>query len=349
MKDRASLQAYYRSRYCLQTMIDTCPSLREVLSLAQRIVDVPTANVLVTGDTGTGKDTLAKCLHYSSEQWAEPFVEINCAALTESLLESELFGHEEGSFTGAKGRKRGLLEIAGDGTVYLNEIAEMAVNVQAKLLSAIEDRRFFRVGGTEVTEFSARIISATNQNLQSALQKNSLRRDLYYRLNTIQLFLPSLCERQGDLEPLAERLVADLSEQHRRLPVRKLSGEVVSLLRKHSWPGNVRELKQVIERAVILSHSDKIEAEDIHIDGIERERSEVAFELSRSGEISINFPREGISLEEVERVLLEKALEAASGVQSQAAKLLRISRDTLRYRLQKHGLPASKSEELREP
>ena len=230
MKDRASLQAYYRSRYCLQTMIDTCPSLREVLSLAQRIVDVPTANVLVTGDTGTGKDTLAKCLHYSSEQWAEPFVEINCAALTESLLESELFGHEEGSFTGAKGRKRGLLEIAGDGTVYLNEIAEMAVNVQAKLLSAIEDRRFFRVGGTEVTEFSARIISATNQNLQSALQKNSLRRDLYYRLNTIQLFLPSLCERQGDLEEIVPQRGDPFQSAclgarrwtlfHRHLPVR---------------------------------------------------------------------------------------------------------------------------------
>lgn len=340
--DAKSLQEYYRQMYSLQTIADTCPSMKSILALAERIVEVPTANVLIVGETGTGKDTLAKCLHYSSKRWNLPFVEINCAAIPENLVESELFGYEVGAFTDAKMRKRGLLEIAGEGTVFLNEIGELSPRLQPKLLSAVEDRRFFRLGGTEPVRFKARIIAATNRNLDEALRNQTLRRDLYYRLNTIQITLRPLRERPEDILPLAERFIVEMCHQHERFPVRKLSPDAAQILCSHTWPGNVRELKQVIERAVILSQADKIVGEDILLDQFDSAPQPSGVEVSRDATIRVDFPPDGISLEEVERVLIEKALEVTNGVVSRAARLLHISRDTLRYRMQKYGLTDSR-------
>ncbi len=335
MNGGKSLQEYHRQAYRLQDMVAVCPSMQQVLSVALQIVDVPTANVLLIGETGTGKDTLAKCLHYSSSRWDQPFVPINCAAIPEALLESELFGHEPGAFTGARGRKQGLLEIAAGGTVFLNEIADMSLSLQAKLLAATEDLHFYRVGGTELVQYNARIIAAINRNIQDAILDRSFRADLYYRLNTIQLRLPPLRERKEDLLPLAKLFIQEMCERHGRLPVRELTHEVLECLRKHRWPGNIRELRQVIERAVILSRTDKITVDDILIDTV---RLAPGIQITEEGNIKVEFPPDGIALETVERILIERALQAAHGVQAHAAKLLHISRDTLRYRIQKYGL-----------
>jgi transcriptional regulator with PAS, ATPase and Fis domain len=289
------------------------------------------STVLLQGESGTGKDVVARTIHSLSDRSERPFLDINCSVFPETLLESELFGHEKGAFTGARGLKKGLFEFADGGTIYLDEIGDMPLSLQGKLLKAIETKRFRRVGGTVEISIDVRIIAATNKVLKDEVEAGRFRTDLFYRLQVIPIHMPALREHPEDIPKLAQFFINKFNEDFKK-SVRGVSEEALEILKRHSWPGNVRELKNIIERILILETSDHIEAENLppeitHL-GESRERIAVVEE----------FPATGLSLEEVEKDLIRKAIIKAEGNQTKAAELLGLSRDTLRYRMQKFGL-----------
>jgi transcriptional regulator with PAS, ATPase and Fis domain len=287
--------------------------------------------VLLVGETGTGKELFARAIHYASQQAGEPFVGINCSAIPETLLESELFGHERGAFTGARATKKGLFELADSGTIYLDEIGDMPLSLQGKLLKAIETKRFRRVGGMAEISVDVRIIAATNKDLKTEVSTGRFRNDLYYRLQVIPIFLPALRQHPGDIPKLVDFFIEKFNAEFKK-SVKGVSPEAIELLKRYSWPGNVRELRNIIERVLILETEEYIRPEDLPPEITNFERTPVG------ASIASEFPLTGLSLEEVERELIKKALSVAQGNQSRAAELLGISRDTLRYRLQKFGL-----------
>ncbi len=300
-------------------------AMKNVLEIARKVASSD-ATVLIRGESGTGKEKIAQLIHYLSPRGSRPMQSINCAAFPETLLESELFGYERGAFTGAAARKIGIIETAGQSTLFLDEVADMSLNTQAKLLRCLQEKEIRRVGGTAAVPVDMRVIAATNKNLEEAIRKETFRDDLYYRLNVIPLLIPPLRERTGDIPALVSFFLS------RRGKPKEISPRAVELLCRYPWPGNVRELEAVMERTMILS-SNKI----IEITDLPPEIQQPAARQSLQGEPSA-LPDSGINFEEWERGLLQKALEKAAGNIAEAARLLGMTYRTFQYRAQKFGL-----------
>ncbi len=310
-------------------------AMREVLNFVKRVAVSEATSILIEGENGTGKDLIATTLHYQSLRQSEPFLAINCAAIPETLLESELFGHEKGAFTDARAQKRGLFELADKGTLFLDEIGEIPLSLQAKLLRVLEEQTFRRLGGLRDINVDLRIIAATNKNLREAVKEGAFRQDLYYRLNVIQLVVPPLRDRQQDILPMANFFIDRYNLKFKR-QIEGLTPEAEALLLAHDWPGNVRELRNAIERAMILEESSVISAASLPI----AIRNSEAFVIAAfpDGDNESHPVHDGMSLADQERRLLVQALSKTAGNQTQAARVLRITRDTLRYKMKKFNL-----------
>jgi DNA-binding NtrC family response regulator len=289
------------------------------------------ATVLITGDTGTGKELVATAIHESSPRRDRPFVKVNCAALPEPLLESELFGHERGAFTGAEQRRIGRFEEAHEGTLLLDEVADMDPRTQAKVLRVLQEREFERVGGSRPIQVDVRILAATNQDLEELIEGERFRQDLFYRLNVVSIHLSPLRERREDLPPLAEAFLADVNRESPR-PKRGFSPAVLDALEAYPWPGNVRELRNAVQRAVLMGEGPWVEPADL---GLPQQRQR---EGSEAGSGLVRLPEKGIDYRSVERALIVAALERTGWVQKDAAVLLRMSRRRLNYRIRRLGI-----------
>jgi DNA-binding NtrC family response regulator len=320
-------------RHGFDKIIGDCPQMQEVLAMARRIALSASTTVLLQGDSGTGKDLLAQAIHYESNRKDRPFMPINCTALPEELLESELFGHEKGAFTDAKKTKKGLFELADGGTLFLDEIGDMKPGLQSKLLRFLEDRTFKRVGGKEDIEVDVRIIAATNRDLETAIEERTFREDLYYRLSVIPITLPPLRERAEDILPLARHFLDGFNQEF-SAAFTGITPAAQQLLLKYDWPGNIRELRNVIERSVILSPEKEVGLDSLpwKIKG-EQKRP------PRAGEPGVVvLPETGIDIDHVEKELIVQALEKTDQNQTRAARLLGLTRDALRYRMKKYEL-----------
>jgi two-component system, NtrC family, response regulator AtoC len=313
-------------------VIAESPGMREVMNFVRRVAASEATTILLEGENGTGKDLVAKTLHYQSLRQAEPFIAINCAAIPDSLLESELFGYEKGAFTDARSQKRGIFELADKGTLFLDEIGEIPLMLQAKLLRVLEEQSFRRLGGLKDIKLDLRVVAATNKNLREAVKEGAFRQDLYFRLNVIQILIPPLRDRIEDIVPLTRFFVDHYNRKFKR-NIEGVSEAAAKQLLIHDWPGNVRELRNAIERAMILEESSLITPPSLPM-AISRPDPNYAVAPSVSAEI----PVDGLSLEDNERNLLARALEKTNGNQTQAARLLRITRDTLRYKMKKFNL-----------
>lgn len=328
--------SYFRGEkydtYNFDNIVGKSDSMQKVLALAKKVAASDANTILIQGESGTGKSLLARAIHYNSQRSSEPFVEITCTALPEALIESELFGHERGAFTDAKVAKKGLFEFASGGTIYLDEIGDIKLSTQAKLLRALEEKTFKRVGGLKDIKVNVRIVSTTNKkNLEGAVKDGSFRADLYYRLKVFPIFIPPLRERVEDIIPLAMHHIQKFNKEFKK-DVKNISKEAENLLLNYPWYGNARELRNVVERICILENTDTIYPEHLPSEIIDH-LDEVSHE---SG--SIDLPSEGLSLKNVERDLIVQAIKKADNNQTKAAKLLGISRDALRYKMQKFGL-----------
>ena len=325
------LRAEVARRYSFENLVGGTPSMQKVYALVAAVAD-SSALVLLTGATGTGKELLAHAIHYRSSRRPGPFVRVNCAALPEGLLESELFGHEKGSFTGAIRQHRGRFEQADGGTLLLDEIGEIPLSVQVKLLRVLESGEIQRVGGTDPIRVDVRLVAATNRDLRKEVKAGRFREDLYYRLNVFHIQLPPLRDRVDDIPLLVEHFVEKYAERYHKT-VRRVRPEIMAQLLRHPWPGNVRELQHVIERGVLLSHGEELE-QIILNDGEEIEPETTAELPEGPDEVP-----EGRSLVEVledqERRLIVDALRKEKGVQARAARRLGISRSNLNYRIQR--------------
>jgi DNA-binding NtrC family response regulator len=311
--------------YGFDAIIGSSSAMGEAKSLLERIAASPATTVLLTGETGTGKDLAAKAIHYNSERASKPFLNITCSALPEQLLESELFGHERGAFTDARQQKRGLLETADGGTVFLDEIGEMTPGLQAKLLRFLEERTFKRVGGLTDIRVDVRVIAATNRSLEDEVKAGRFRDDLFYRLQVMPVRLPPLRERVGDIRLLVAHYIDRYNREFRK-HVRGLQPGAQAMLDQYRWPGNVRELRNAIERAMLLADNGLLGPDDFAT--LSKAAAPATFRL----------PPEGVDLETVERQLVIQALQRAGGNQTQAGHLLGINRDQVRYRIEKFGL-----------
>ena len=312
-------------------------TMRELMTFSRRIAASGVSAILLQGESGTGKDVIAKFLHRESPRRDHPFVAINCAAIPETLLESELFGYEKGAFTDARAQKKGVLDLADGGTVFLDEIGEIPLHLQAKLLRVLEEQSFRRLGGIKDVNIDVRIITATNKNLGEAVRQREFREDLFYRLNVIQILIPPLREHKDDILPLADFFVGHYNRKFRQ-DIQGFSSEARQRLVNHDWPGNVRELRNCIERAMVLEESSWLQPASLAI-GVENPRAAAPAEPARQSGV----PSGDLPLEEVERRMLVRALEDTRGNQTRAARKLGISRDTLRYRMKKFHLRGSEA------
>jgi DNA-binding NtrC family response regulator len=320
------LRSSQGSEFSFDAIIGASPAMLQVKALLGRVAASAASTVLLTGETGTGKDLAAKAIHYNSERAAKPFINITSSALPEQLLESELFGHERGAFTDARQQKRGLVETADGGTVFLDEIGEMTPGLQAKLLRFLEDKTFKRVGGLADIRVDVRVIAATNRNLEADVQAGKFREDLFYRLQVMPITLPPLRERIGDIPRLVNYYIDRYNREFRKR-VRGVTPTAMAMLEQYRWPGNIRELRNAIERAMLLMDREWLQPDDFTT-------------LGRTAPVASQFrlPPGGLVLEEVERQLVIQALERAHGNQTQAGHLLGINRDQVRYRIEKFGL-----------
>ncbi len=331
-------------RFSFEQIVGESPAMAVMIRLARKVAESEASSVLLLGESGTGKDLVAKAIHYGSSRADQPFIAINCAAIPPTLIESELFGHEKGAFTDAKGRKEGLFEQAQGGTLFLDEIGELELGLQAKLLRVLEEGSFRRVGGLKDLPLDVRVVAASNRDLKAESDDGGFRLDLYYRLSVIQIDLPPLRERGEDVLLLAKYYVAHFNERLRKR-IRGLSSEVEEVFRRYSWPGNVRELRNVIERVMILEDSDLITAEWLPRGLVNDERAVSSAPAAvpvaaapHAAEVtapSFQLPEKGINLEQIELSLVRQAMEQSGGNQTRAAELLGVSRDQLRYRLKK--------------
>ena len=312
-------------------LVGRSPAMRAVFDVVSKVAGSAASTVLLTGESGSGKDVVAKAIHYASDRADRPFMNITCTAVPATLLESELFGHERGAFTDARVGKKGLLELADGGTAFLDEIGDMPPPLQAKLLRFLEDKSFKRVGGTRDIQVDVRIIAATNRDLAEAVRTKQFREDLYYRINVVPIALPPLRDRKGDVPLLAQHFVLHFNREFKK-NVDGFSRRALAALERYGWPGNVREMRNVVERMMILEPSGTLHLEDLppEIRGEPGAASET--------ERAFRLPPGGVELEEVERALVRQALARADGNRTHAARLLGVSRDTLRYKLKKFGL-----------
>jgi len=319
------------------------PKMIEIVNLLKHLAESEARTILLQGESGTGKDLAAKVVHFHSLRAARPFMNITCTALPETLLESELFGHEKGAFTDAHQQKQGLFELADGGTIFLDEIGDMPPSLQAKLLRFLEEKAFRRVGGTKDIRVDVRIIAATNRHLRGLVADGRFREDLFYRLNVFPVTLPPLREHPEDIPLLAEHFVRQYNREFRK-EVKRIDPPALAAMLAYNWPGNVREVKNVIERAMLLMRGEELALADLPA---ELKVPAVRLGTDRVGAqgLVVEIGPEGVDIHQVERLLVQKALEQTGGNQSRAAVLLHISRDQLRYRMQKYGLrtPAGES------
>jgi DNA-binding NtrC family response regulator len=326
--------------YGFDRIIGHCAAMQEVTNTARKVATVPFATVLLTGESGTGKELVAHAIHLASANAKEPFVEVNCAAMPETLLEAELFGFEKGAFTDAKQRKRGLFEVASAGTFFLDEIGEMTPNLQVKLLKVIEERTFRRLGGTAPLSVQFRLIAATNADLQERMAAGAFRRDLYYRLNVFTIHLPPLRERDTDVLLVTEHFIRHFNREFGK-SMGGVTPDAQQLLLSYEWPGNIRELRNAIERAVLIGSSDEIRPQDLAIKALLKPaaaRAPLSEMAAPSALFDIKIPPHGVNFEEVERQLIRLAMRHCNNNASAAARFLRMTRETLRYRLKKFGI-----------
>lgn len=336
-KLRKEVSLFRRERaqqFSFNQIVGESPAMREMLALAHKVAESEVSSVLLQGESGTGKDLVAKAIHYHSSRAEHPFIAINCAALPGTLIESELFGYEKGAFTDAKARKEGLFEQAEAGTLFLDEIGELELSLQAKLLRVLEEGAFRRVGGLKDLPLDVRVIAASNRDLKTESEAGRFRADLFYRLSVIQIDIPPLRDRGDDIRVLAEYYMKSFRSRLRK-GIDSIDSEALKAFARYHWPGNVRELRNVIERAMILEDGNEITVKYLPraLTGDFRPM-DVPHVDSRSVE-SVHLPAQGISLDEVEMSLVRQALERSGGNQTKAAELLDISRDQLRYRMKK--------------
>ncbi len=332
---RLSYQAEAGSRqFAPSSFLGRSDAACNVRSMLERLCEVPFSALIITGETGTGKGLCARILHHSGQRRDESLVEVNCAALPKDLLESELFGHEAGAFTGARGRRRGLFEQADGGTLFLDEISEMDVELQSKLLNAIEDQTIRRVGGEKQIAVDVQILAASNRDLEAYVRDSSFRGDLFHRLSAFKLHLPPLRERKQDLEDIVPTLIEEFNAAAGRR-VRVISDDVWRSLNGHDWPGNIRELRNVIERCVLFSDGEKFPARWLQLGSNDEKRD--AEPLVENGRVAV--PVDGsMSLDAMDEMIIRTALERSNNNVTAAARLLGTTRETLRYRIQKYGL-----------
>jgi len=315
--------------YSLRAIVGESATMEDLRQMVAKVAASPASTVLLTGESGTGKDLVAKTVHYSSARAARPFMNITCSALPEHLLESELFGHERGAFTDARQQKRGLLESADGGTVFLDEIGEMVPALQAKLLRFLEEKSFKRVGGAADIRVDVRVVAATNRNLEEHVAKGGFRSDLYYRLNVLPIRLPALREHADDVPALANYFVDAFNTEFKKR-IHGVSPAATTLLKDYGWPGNVRELRNVVERAMLLTEGDRLDVKDFG-----------ALTAGLTGGDPFELPAGGVDLEDLERRLVVQALRRSNGNQTKAGALLGLNRDQIRYRIEKFGLPVA--------
>jgi DNA-binding NtrC family response regulator len=322
----------------------SAPVMQEAYAIAEQVSRGDTTSVLIEGESGTGKEYFANLVHRMSARHAQPFVEINCAAIPAELLESELFGHEKGAFTDARAQKLGLMEMANGGTLFLDEIGEMAPMLQVKLLRVLERRTFRRVGGTKDIAVNLRIISATNQDLEKMVKEGTFREDLYYRLKVVPLHVPPLRERREDVLPLARLFLERFSKAFKK-SFRGIAPSAEEILTSYSWPGNIRELKNLMERTVLLESGEWIEAQHLKLSGRVRAADEATLGQRVDDALTGMIPTTGIPfeslVEELERALILRASYATKWNQSRTAELLNLKRDKLRYRMKLYDLHAT--------
>ena len=310
-------------------IVGNSPQIKKVLEIIKKIAK-SNASILITGETGTGKELIASLAHYNSLRAKQSFVKVNCAALQENLLESELFGHEKGAFTSADRQRIGRFEQANGGTLFLDEIGDMSASTQAKVLRVLQEHEFERLGGMKTIKVDVRIVAATNKNLKEAISNNLFREDLYYRLNTVSIEMPSLRERKEDVLPLANYFVNKYGEEIKKQIV-GFSPQAAKYLTRHNWPGNIRELQNTIERAVLMAESNVIGVDDLSINSASSE--------SQPGDsVKIKIPPGGIKLDDLERDTLLEALKMSNWVQKDAAELLGVSRRVLNYKVKIHNI-----------
>ncbi len=319
-------------KFSFDQIIGESVTMQKAKDLAEKVAESEVSAILLQGETGTGKDLFARAIHYASERAEKPYLAINCAALPATLIESELFGYEKGAFTDAKARKEGLLEQATGGTIFLDEIGEMELSLQAKLLRVLEEGIVRRVGGLKDISLDVRVIAASNRDLKKMGDAGDFRLDLYYRLSVIQIDIPPLRERNDDVLLLADYYIEKANQKRRGIKLKGLSKETRQIFKNYVWTGNVRELRNVIERASILEDGEMVTTKHLPFDLVQLK---VETGENHSG---IVLPVGGVSLETVESELAQQALERAGGNLTHAAKLLDISRDQLRYKLKKAGV-----------
>jgi two-component system, NtrC family, response regulator AtoC len=321
------LRARQAQPYSLNSIVGQSEAIKAIRALLEKIGVSPASTVLLTGESGTGKDLAAKVIHYSSARAAKPFMNITCSALPETLLESELFGHERGAFTGADRQKRGLIESADGGTVFLDEIGEMVPLLQAKLLRFLEEKSFKRVGGAQDVRVDVRVIAATNRSLQEEVKKGRFREDLFYRLNVMCVELPTLRDRRGDIPLLINHYVDAFNTEFRK-KIRGVGPGAMAALQSYPWRGNVRELRNAVERAMLLAEGNELN--EGHFPMLTVSDADLS--------TAMGLPPEGINLDALERSLVVQALERSGWNQTKAATLLGLNRDQIRYRIEKFDL-----------
>ena len=325
------LRSEVNKKYNFDNLVGKSRAMREVFLKIEQVADTKTT-VLITGESGTGKEMVARALHYNSARRDKPFVALNCASIPDSLIESELFGHEKGAFTNASSRKLGQFEAANSGTLFLDEIAELSPATQAKLLRVLQSKEFVRVGGTQTIEVDVRLVTATNKDLEDAIRRKQFREDLYYRINVLPIHLPPLRDRKEDIPPLALHFLTKKANDDKR-PPKSLNKDALIYLMRYDWPGNVRELENVIEQAVTLSGSSTIGPGDLPMQVQIRRRTNTLKDKAVGGQVSLSD-----AVRSFEREIIESALRKANYIQTRTARLLGITRRVLKYKMDALGI-----------
>jgi Nif-specific regulatory protein len=336
VEENLELQSELKGKYKLDNVIGTAKSMVEVYKAVQKVAPTRTT-VMLRGESGTGKELIARAVHYDSPRAAKPFIKVSCASLPETLLESELFGHEKGSYTGASEMVRGRFELADGGTLFLDEIGDISLATQVKLLRVLQERKFERVGGTKTLSVDVRIITATNRNLEKAIAEGTFREDLYYRLNVVPIFLPALRQRREDVPLLLSHFLNKYNSENKTHF--KIAPELMARLTAYDWPGNVRELENAVERMAVLAKDNVLSVEDMPIPlDMSVSAQATASEAAHWSWVEPAHSTAAMNLSDVEKMKVMEAMEKAGGVQSKACKLLGITPRQLGYKLKKYKI-----------